>query len=320
MLTGLVYLAVVVLWAVVLVPQWLRRHDRNAEHRTTLTFHRAMRTLERRRLSRGVSRASHDTDVIVAGARSKVHDRVSLDHGDESPIDMHLDHGIDPFIGGVEEDELRDTRKLRSQVKARETAARRRRQVQQVLIGLSVISVVALFMGWISFLLAMLAPIALAAFWWLSRQQDTAAKLSEERRARRSAARAATNSANNSATQRTAKRSSRSSSSRRRNASEPAATSDTAEIRMLSTDEARANRNRSAAATKRSWDAVDAPIGRTVSRSQRPDDWTSERMLEQAEALRNPNHDVDSELGLDDFVDVPGAREDVARYRRAVNE
>ena len=48
-----------------------------------------------------------------------------------------------------------------------------------------------------------------------------------------------------------------------------------------------------------------------------------ERMLEQAEALRTPGADAEFELGLDEFVDIPGteiAEDHGYSHRRAVND
>jgi len=46
--SGVIYAAIVVLWAVVLVPLWLRRHDEVTETRSVDRFQGAMRTLSRR--------------------------------------------------------------------------------------------------------------------------------------------------------------------------------------------------------------------------------------------------------------------------------
>jgi uncharacterized membrane protein len=46
--SGLIYATIVVLWAVVLVPIWLRRHDEVTESRSVDRFQGAMRTLSRR--------------------------------------------------------------------------------------------------------------------------------------------------------------------------------------------------------------------------------------------------------------------------------
>ena len=373
MLTGLVYAAVILLWAVVLVPQWLRRHERNAEHRTTLTFHRAMRALERRRVSRGVSRARHDVDVTVAGARSRVHDRVSVGDDTLSPIDQHLDHGVDPFEGSATEDHLRHVRRLRAESHARSTANLRRRQVQQVLIGLSVIGLVLLVMGVVPLLLGLLPAAALAVFFYASHRQSQKASAGQARKDRRAASRAGSSSDRRS-TQRsrssqrtrsdedlradeetgavrrstTARRSSssrRSSANRRartpgRHVEAPAARTDStqysdlegADVRMLSTTEVEGRRAK--VASEGRWAPVEAPLpgyldsARATRMPRNLDstangDWTSERMLEQAEALRTPGADVESELGLDEYVDIPGSDSAAVAdfgHRRAVND
>ncbi len=371
-LTGLVYAAVILLWAVVLVPQWLRRHERNAEHRTTVTFHRAMRALERRRVSRGVSRARHDVDVTVAGARSRVHDRISINDEDVSPIDQHLDEGVDPFAGSETEDQLRQIRRLRAESHARSTASQRRRQVQQVLIGLSVVGLVLLVMGVLPLLVALLPAAGLAAFFYASRGSAKTAQAGESRTQRaadrdrrrdvegedveRESRERRSSSSRRASTQRsTAQRSTvqgrsaadrRSSSSRRRSGAgrhvdAPAAAQTTgmqyadvqgADVRMLSTNEI--DGRRASVAAEGRWEPVEAPLpgyldsARATRTPRNLDstangDWTSERMLEQAAALRTPGADVEFELGLDDFVDIPGLESDEGHgygNRRAVND
>lgn len=361
-LTGLVYAAVILLWAVVLVPQWLRRHERNAEHRTTLTFHRAMRTLERRRGNRGVSKASHDVDVTVAGARSRVHDRVSLDDSELSPIDEHLDSGSDPFQGSATEEHLRHVRLLRAKSHASESASTRRRQVQQALVGISVIGFVLMVMGIVPMLLA-LSPVAtLGAFWYLGRRQTAAAEQAQLRRVRRERSReddvddvAPTERGSSSSTQRGASsrqtrrsRSDKSADSHRsgrsrrfgarRHVEAPAARDssesaiETADDFHLLSDEETQTRRTSAAAGRR-WEPSEAPLpgylesARATRMPRNIDssasgDWTGERMVEQAEALRTPESDAEFELGLDDFVAIPGEDVDEHGYshHRAVND
>lgn len=167
MLTGLVYAAVVIMWAVVLVPQWLRRHDRDSARRTTLTFHRAMATLERRRSGKFASVASHKAAANVAGSSSRIHDRIRVTKASQgsAAIDRHLELGVDPFAGTEQEDYLRDARLARSRMVAREAAARRRKQVRQLLIGMSVVAVVFYTMGVVPLSLSLLPPFGLAAFW-----------------------------------------------------------------------------------------------------------------------------------------------------------
>lgn len=328
MLTGLVYAAVVTLWAVVLIPHWLRRHDRNATARTTVTFSRALATLSRRRSRSSVSRASHNIDVVVAGASGRVHDRVrecaAGSRGDE--IDKHLDHGSDPFAGGDQEQHLLDARKARARMIARETAARRRRQVRQALIGVSVIVLVLYVMGAVPLGLMLLPPAGLAAMWY--------ANLRIEARPRRRAG-----TQGGAATRRSAgpTRNAPARSARARSARRPAARhveagarigaasspTSSADVEILSDAEVA---QRDAGVEGDRWDAVDPhrpryASGRDESRRtgrRTASDWTARRMLEQVEALRNPADDIDAELGLDDLVHVP----DEHRFerRRAANE
>lgn len=44
-MTGVIYLVIIALWAAVLIPLWLRRHDQISEVRSTARFHSAMRSL-----------------------------------------------------------------------------------------------------------------------------------------------------------------------------------------------------------------------------------------------------------------------------------
>jgi hypothetical protein len=50
--TGLIYIVIIALWAAVLIPIWLRRHDQISEVRSTARFQSAMSTLGRRHMQR----------------------------------------------------------------------------------------------------------------------------------------------------------------------------------------------------------------------------------------------------------------------------
>jgi hypothetical protein len=74
--SGLIYAAIVVLWAVVLVPMWLRRHDEATETRSIDRFQGAMHILSRRPGSAGRAadssgQAAGDTRDIVVPARDR---------------------------------------------------------------------------------------------------------------------------------------------------------------------------------------------------------------------------------------------------------
>jgi hypothetical protein len=81
--TGLIYVAIIAVWAAVLVPMWLRRHDHANESRNVDRFNTAMRTLSRSRRRGRPSepretlqpRRSNDREVVVTGARGRVSDR-----------------------------------------------------------------------------------------------------------------------------------------------------------------------------------------------------------------------------------------------------
>ena len=47
-MTGLIYVGIIVVWAVVLVPAWLRRHDHRASERSVDRFSRSLEALSRR--------------------------------------------------------------------------------------------------------------------------------------------------------------------------------------------------------------------------------------------------------------------------------
>ena len=46
--SGLIYAAIALMWAAVLIPMWLRNHDTAAENRSAERFGQAMRVLSRR--------------------------------------------------------------------------------------------------------------------------------------------------------------------------------------------------------------------------------------------------------------------------------
>lgn len=59
-MTGLIYLVIIALWAAVLIPVWLRRHDQISEVRSTARFSSAMRSLG----DRGQLQYAADTYVL----------------------------------------------------------------------------------------------------------------------------------------------------------------------------------------------------------------------------------------------------------------
>ncbi|HEU5034336.1 MAG TPA: hypothetical protein VFT62_06210 [Mycobacteriales bacterium] len=78
-MSAVIYAAIVVMWAVVLVPMWLRRHDAATESRSVDRFSTAMRTLSRRTTSAPgrryvvMPRRSEGVTVHVSGAAAPKH-------------------------------------------------------------------------------------------------------------------------------------------------------------------------------------------------------------------------------------------------------
>ncbi len=64
-MTGLIYVAIIAVWAVVLVPAWLRRHDHLDPERSVDRFSRSMQTLARRPSVLGIPLAGHEDDAVA---------------------------------------------------------------------------------------------------------------------------------------------------------------------------------------------------------------------------------------------------------------
>jgi Ca2+/Na+ antiporter len=186
--TGLVYVAILVLWAVVLVPMWLRRHERTAEHRTTRRFRHAMATLDRSRLTR------RPVDVMLvsrSGQRGGIDAPTTLASSLvlDASVDLHLDHGVDPFVDTVEEHEVLLARRADSRrVAVRIAAARRRRTLAALLAATLVVGVLGL-LGIIAMWVAVVPVLAAVGFLVLARAQVRSQVAQDSRWARRMAAR-----------------------------------------------------------------------------------------------------------------------------------
>jgi hypothetical protein len=65
--TGLIYIVIIALWAAVLIPMWLRRHDQISEVRSTARFENSMARL-----------GSHDEVTTRRGGRDQMNRQVSF--------------------------------------------------------------------------------------------------------------------------------------------------------------------------------------------------------------------------------------------------
>jgi hypothetical protein len=147
-LTGLLYAAVIAMWAVVLIPRWLGTSDRYRDARTSKRFRRSLDAVSRR-----VHR-SHD----VAAMPGREPGRVDTAPAD-SAIDRHLDLGIDPFVGTAEDGHRRRAREHTARRKASAAAAVRRRRILVGLGGLFTLGLVGAVVG----VVPMMWPVLLGA-------------------------------------------------------------------------------------------------------------------------------------------------------------
>jgi hypothetical protein len=140
-LTGLIYAAIVVVWAVVLIPLALRRHDHAARSHSIERFSSAMRVLARR------GPASESRSIAVAPDRLA---RAPLAHEVASPP------AAPP------------RRPTRAAMKA---AAARRRRVLSVLLALTTLVGAASAVGLLPVYAVVVPFVGVVAFLWLARRQ-----------------------------------------------------------------------------------------------------------------------------------------------------
>jgi hypothetical protein len=136
--SGLIYAVIVALWAVVLVPMWLRRHDDVAEVRQVDRFSKAMRILSRRgETSDSLTDDGYTGEVITPESRteSAVADHRSADAVPTPPL---ASINLGPRRRAVETEEPAAqvfVSRPRSAQRRHEQASRRRNR-QRVLLGL----------------------------------------------------------------------------------------------------------------------------------------------------------------------------------------
>ncbi|MBK6763331.1 MAG: hypothetical protein IPG68_08665 [Micrococcales bacterium] len=174
MLTGLLYAAVIAMWAVVLLPRWLGTSDKYRDARTTQRFRRSLRSVSVRR------HRSHDVAAMPGRRASRV-DTAPAD----AAIDRHLDLGIDPFVGTAEDGHRQRARVQQMRQQATLAAAVRRRRIVAVLAVVTVLLVAGAMMGVTPLPLAVVATGALGGYLYLVRAQSRArAQAAESRRHR----------------------------------------------------------------------------------------------------------------------------------------
>jgi uncharacterized membrane protein len=168
--SAVILAVIVIMWAVVLVPMWLRRHDAATESRSVDRFSAAMRVLSRRQPSSGSARyvlmprrSSSAPTVHVSGAAAPRPKRVAVPAA-ASPA-----------------------RVAASAPRRKASLAVRRRRVLLVLLGVTFLTMVLAAAGGISWVLQMLVDLFVVAFVVHLRTQAKRSAASARQRRRTSA-------------------------------------------------------------------------------------------------------------------------------------
>jgi hypothetical protein len=155
--SAVIYAAIVVMWAIVLVPMWLRRHDAATESRSVDKFSTAMRTLSRR---------THGTP----GRRYVV-----MPRREAGALSVHVSGAAVPSRPAA--------RPAQRPQRPDNTLVARRRRVLLALLSLVFLTFILAVAGVLPWLLQLVIDLALAAFVaHLRAQARRAAVVSRQRR------------------------------------------------------------------------------------------------------------------------------------------
>ena len=152
--SGLIFIVILAIWAVILVPRMVRRYDLHATDRTTRRFRHAMSSLG------GSGRVRRRVDVMMV-RRAAPAGSVSTGAIFDSAVDLHLDHGVDPFVAESVTDADSEARRFA----ARTAAVRRRRVVLALCLGVCgavVLALVGVVSGWVAVVPTMMLALMVA--------------------------------------------------------------------------------------------------------------------------------------------------------------
>lgn len=300
-MTGLIYLVIIALWAAVLIPMWLRRHDQISEVRSTARFSSAMKSLggqgqpQFAMEPQYAMEQQYDLQMPRPASRSTVPEVRGMRQTNESRTP-----GMDPSY----EREL-----------ARQSAATRRAVVLGVLTALLAVSLILAVMAMVPRWVPALAAIPVVAFVIASAMTASSRTASRPARAERG------------------QRSERAARGRRSGAPEAQAREQSAApATAQAADDDWETWN--AWDDEDSWDAVPttlptyvtAPRASAVPRGidrSRPGEWTGEAMVETAQSMRTRGRSVPLEqMAVDhgaETAEMPAISDEYGD-RRAVNE
>ena len=166
-MSAVIYAAIVVMWAVVLVPMWLRRHDAATESRSVERFSTAMRTLSRR------THATPGRRYVVMPRRQA------------GSVSIHVSGAaVASSSSPLSATSVRDPRPERPAVtSARTSMVRRRRRTTFVLLGLVTLTVLLAGAGLFPWVGQLVVDLLLVAFVvHLRTQARRAAAVARQRR------------------------------------------------------------------------------------------------------------------------------------------
>ena len=164
--SAVIYAAIVVMWAVVLVPMWLRRHDAATESRSVERFSTAMRTLSRR------THATPGRRYVVMPRRQA------------GSVSIHVSGAAVATSPAAQSPGARGARPERpAATSARASMVRRRRRTTFGLLGLVTLTGVLAVAGLFSWLGQLVVDLLLVAFVvHLRTQARRAAAVARQRR------------------------------------------------------------------------------------------------------------------------------------------
>jgi hypothetical protein len=180
--SAVIYAAIVLMWAVVLVPMWLRRHDAQTESRSVDRFSTAMRTLSRR------SPATPGRRYVLMPKRSEGGPAVHVSGAAApKPRQVTATRAAAPTAPPSAPVTPKPTVRPASRPARRPTSlVARRRRLLLGLLAVTFLTMVLAIAGIVSWPLQIVVDVILAAFVWHLRAQ--ARRGAELARTRRSAA------------------------------------------------------------------------------------------------------------------------------------
>ncbi|HYN57616.1 MAG TPA: hypothetical protein VES03_10500 [Motilibacterales bacterium] len=161
-MTGLIYVAIIAVWAVVLVPAWLRRHDHLDSERSVNRFTRSLEALSTRESVLGIPLPAAESDTASDDARrgEVVPEVFTVSRQDLSAVGTR--------VSGLMSD---------AGAKAATTSAAARRRIVLGVLSAGLMVVAGLIVGGVLLPIALVAPVGLiVAFLAAVRHQVRAAQ------------------------------------------------------------------------------------------------------------------------------------------------